>query len=82
MNSVDSILLLYSRSDCHLCDRAETVVMEVIGSGPWQLKKIDIDSDPKLTKRYGWSIPVLARADDGRELCWPFPSSRVRTLLL
>lgn len=88
-------LLLYSRSDCCLCDQAEALVMQVIAGTEWQLEKVDIDSDPALSEKYAWVIPVLARADKGlddtldscdesgveRELNWPFPLSRVRELV-
>lgn len=58
-------LLLYSRSECCLCDQAEALVMQVIAGTEWQLEKVDIDSDPALSKKYAWVIPVLARADTG-----------------
>jgi hypothetical protein len=35
----------------------------------------------KLLEQYGWSIPVLQRADTGEELKWPFPPSRLREFL-
>lgn len=37
-----------------------------------QWQSIDIIEDEQLLSRYGHSIPVLKRHDDGRELCWPF----------
>lgn len=75
-------LILYSRKDCELCDKAEALFNDHVELGQWQLKKIDIDSSSELTERYGWSIPVLQRADSGEELKWPFPISRLRNFLL
>lgn len=75
------ILLLYSRQDCHLCDQAEELVRSVIQGSTWLLQKVDIDTDDALVEKYGWEIPVLARAENGEELKWPFPPSRVRALL-
>ena len=74
-------LLLFSRADCHLCDQAEALVNALLIDSPWQLKKVDIDNDPVLKQRYQTSIPVLLRCDNQQALNWPFPQSRVRSLL-
>ena len=74
-------LLLFSRADCHLCDQAEALVNALLIDSPWQLKKVDIDNDPVLKQRYQTSIPVLLRCDIQQALNWPFPQSRVRSLL-
>ena len=74
-------LLLFSRADCHLCDQAEALVNALLIGSPWQLTKVDIDNDPALKQRYETSIPVLLRCDNQQALNWPFPQSRVRSLL-
>ena len=74
-------LLLFSRADCHLCDQAESLVNALLIGSPWQLTKVDIDNDPELKQRYQTSIPVLLRCDNQQALNWPFPQSRVRSLL-
>ena len=74
-------LLLFSRADCHLCDQAEALVNSLLVGTPWQLKKVDIDNDPILKQRYQTIIPVLLRCDNQQALNWPFPQSRVRSLL-
>lgn len=81
MSGETNLLILYSRDDCHLCDVAESLVLEVIHDTAWQLQKQNIDLDETLRERYGWSIPVLSRADTGEEINWPFPPSRVRHLI-
>jgi thioredoxin-like negative regulator of GroEL len=81
MNDKAKQLTLYSRAECHLCDQAEALVTPIIQHGQWQLVKVDIDSDPDLLEKYGFSIPVLLRNDNGQSLNWPFPPSRVKTLL-
>lgn len=81
MTANSKLLTLYSRAECHLCDQAEALVLPIIQHGQWQLVKVDIDSDPGLVEKYGFSIPVLLRNDTGQSLNWPFPPSRVRTLL-
>jgi hypothetical protein len=74
-------LLLFSRADCHLCDQAEILINALLIGSPWQLTKVDIDNDPALRQRYQTSIPVLLRCDNQQALSWPFPQSRVRSLL-
>ena len=74
-------LLLFSRADCHLCDQAEALVNALLIGTPWQLTKVDIDNDPVLKQRYQTNIPVLFRCDNQQALNWPFPQSRVRSLL-
>ena len=74
-------LLLFSRADCHLCDQAEVLINALLIGSPWQLTKVDIDNDPALKQRYQTSIPVLLRCDNQQALNWPFPHSRVRSLL-
>ena len=74
-------LLLFSRADCHLCDQAEILINALLIGSPWQLTKVDIDNDPVLRQRYQTSIPVLLRCDNQQALNWPFPQSRVRSLL-
>ena len=76
-----SQLLLFSRADCHLCDQAEILINALLIGSPWQLTKVDIDNDPALQQRYQTSIPVLLRCDNQQALNWPFPQSRVRSLL-
>ncbi len=73
-------LTLYGKADCELCDQAEAMVRSMPQSS-WRLVKTDITSDAKLLEKYGWSIPVLQRADTGEELKWPFPPSRLREFL-
>ena len=76
-------VILYSRQDCHLCDQAQALIEQVISGSDWQLEKVDIDSDPKLTELYRYSIPVLARVEGAETtvLNWPFPPSRIKDLL-
>jgi hypothetical protein len=67
-------LILYSRAQCHLCDR---VIMMLDGAGlHW--RPIDIDGDAALVGRYGLRIPVLRRPDTGDELFYPFDEERLR----
>ena len=70
-------LILYQRDDCHLCDRALTVL--AAARAP-DFDSVFIDGDPVLEARYGLRVPVLR--DDARdiELGWPFDAAAVRAL--
>ena len=57
---------LYSKPDCPLCDEARRALMRVRGRAPFELREVDITSDPALESRYRERIPVVAL--DGAEL--------------
>jgi hypothetical protein len=50
---------LYARSDCHLCDIAQTDLNELQSAVPHHLTVIDIDTDAKLRSMYGFNVPVV-----------------------
>lgn len=50
---------LYSRKDCHLCERAKADLKELEEKLPHRLVEVDIDSDPALQKAYFDKIPVV-----------------------
>ncbi len=52
-------VILYMREDCHLCDVAEKELEELQASIPHHLMVIDVDSDEKLRKIYGFNVPVV-----------------------
>jgi hypothetical protein len=68
-------LQLYRRENCSLCDLAETALRD---AGAADVVRIGIDWTGELADRYGWRIPVLRDAADGRELDWPFDAWSVR----
>ncbi len=74
-----SIITLYGKPDCHLCDIAHDMITSLTIT-PHELNYIDIQSDPELMQRYGEHIPVLL-LPDGRTLFWPFHSEQVQSLL-
>jgi glutaredoxin len=57
---------LYGRDGCHLCDDARAVLERMRRERPFELREIDIESDPELHARYLERIPVVAL--DGEEL--------------
>jgi len=50
---------LYSRKDCHLCEVAQQQLDELQSSIPHHLTVMDVDSDDKLKKLYGFNVPVV-----------------------
>lgn len=49
---------LFTRDDCHLCDRALQVLLHFQDALP-TIEIIDIDDDPQLVRQFGESIPVV-----------------------
>ncbi|AKS43171.1 glutaredoxin family protein [Wenzhouxiangella marina] len=72
-------LILYSRPQCGLCDKAEALLAE--GGLGSDYRKVDIESDLDLISRYGDQVPVLFNEQSGQKLAWPFTVSQARTLL-
>jgi glutaredoxin len=58
------VLTLYGRSQCHLCDEMASALAR-LGAA---FRKVDVDTDEALRRRYGDAVPVLVDAV-GRELC-------------
>ncbi len=54
-----TVVTVYSRRNCHLCDVAveklETVKVEL----NFEIEKIYIDGDTELTSKYGEEVPVI-----------------------
>lgn len=50
---------LYSRQDCHLCELALDDLNALQDIVPHELKIVDVDSDRKLQREYGFEVPVI-----------------------
>ena len=61
-----SVITLYGRPGCHLCDEAREALLRVRSEAPFELLEIDIERDDELFKRYLERIPVVCL--DGEEL--------------
>ena len=59
-----SVLTLYGKPGCHLCDNARAAVERVREAHPFELEEVDVSIDPLLYRRYGERIPVLAVDDE------------------
>lgn len=72
-------LYLYSTSQCHLCELAYSIVMQIPDN--IELKLIDIADDDTLLAQYEIRIPVLQRQDTQAELNWPFTSADIHKFI-
>ena len=52
-------ITLYTRPGCSLCDKMKAGLHD----RGYQVREVNIDDDPELTRRYGLDIPVAVRAD-------------------
>lgn len=60
-------LTVYERTGCHLCDDMVTTLAEWQDELGFEIERIDVDSSPELTRRYGAFVPVLTHGS--REIC-------------
>jgi glutaredoxin len=61
-----SMIVLYGRDGCHLCDDARAALQRVRARAPFELTEVDIETDDALHARYLERIPVVTL--DGEEL--------------
>jgi glutaredoxin len=54
-----TILTLYGKAGCHLCEEARRVVESVRSERSFDLREVDVSVDPELHRRFGERIPVV-----------------------
>ena len=59
MNSLKPDLILYTRANCSLCEKAAGLLLERQRS----FTSVDISGDSTLEARYGLDVPVVTRGD-------------------
>jgi glutathione S-transferase len=59
-----SVLTLYSKPDCHLCQEARVVLMGMRSEFEFVFSEVDITTDEGLHRAYFERIPVLAMGDE------------------
>ncbi len=52
-------VVIYTRSGCHLCEIAKSVMRDAGCYAEFVLNEVDIESDPSLLERYKNDIPVI-----------------------
>lgn len=55
-----TVVTLYGKPGCHLCEEAQAEVARVRAERPFELREVDVSLDPGLHREYGERIPVLA----------------------
>jgi glutaredoxin len=50
---------VYSKPGCHLCDEAEDAIERVRQRYNFDVKVVNIETDPELLSAYGTEIPVV-----------------------
>ena len=54
-----TVVTVYSRKNCHLCDVAIESLESVKVELDFEIEKINIDGDTELTNKYGEEVPVI-----------------------
>lgn len=61
-----TVITLYTREHCHLCETAKQSILELKKNWDFVLEEMDIEQNDELTERYGLMIPVVLM--DGEEV--------------
>jgi glutaredoxin len=73
-------VLVYTRTDCPNCGKAERDVARICAELGQSWVAVDVDSDPELRAEYGDRVPVIMV--DGREHgFWTVEEPRLRAAL-
>ena len=72
-------IIFYTTDDCHLCELAETLIVQALGGTEIAVEVVDIASSADLVQQYGTTIPVLSKGE--QQLCWPFNAEQVASFL-
>ena len=54
------IVTLYTRTGCHLCTDAALLLARLAARLGFRIAPQDVDADPALAQRFGFSVPVVA----------------------
>ncbi len=54
-----TLVTLYGKPGCHLCDEARSAVAEARRTHPFELRELDVSIDPALERVYGERVPVV-----------------------
>ena len=67
---------MYTRTDCHLCTDAWTLLEEMRLKFEFELEAVDVDGQADLVRLYGERVPVITV--NGKERLW----GRINRVLL
>ena len=69
-----TLITIYSKPGCHLCDRAKEVIDRCRAKVEFAIEIVDISQNPELLERYRDDIPVILL--DGNEIARHFVRER------
>jgi len=52
-------VIFYTRAGCCLCDEAKRLLRDIQKKVPFDIREVDIDSDPNLRRNYNDEVPVI-----------------------
>jgi glutaredoxin len=55
-----TVVTLYGKPGCHLCEDAFQAIEKVRTEKHFELREVDVSLDPGLNREYGERIPVVA----------------------
>jgi glutaredoxin len=70
-----SVVTVYSKPDCHLCEDAMVALRGLQAELAFELLELDITADESLHRAYFERIPVISL--DGDELCEYFVDEKL-----
>ncbi|MDQ6660742.1 MAG: glutaredoxin family protein [Chloroflexota bacterium] len=54
----------YTKAGCHLCEEARDMLDDIAAETPYNLREIDIRSNPEIFEEYRYRIPVIIINND------------------
>ena len=74
-------IIFYTGPQCSLCDLADVELQQTSMSPSLDIEKVNIRTSTELYHLYGARIPVLKRADNEKEIGWPFTAADLEEFL-
>lgn len=78
--AVPARVIVYTRSDCSLCDVAIQTVSDVCADLDQSFALVDVDSDPELQSQWSDYVPVV-EVDGVQQGFWRIDEARLRRAL-
>ena len=74
-------IIFYTGPQCSLCDLADVELQKTSKFSSLEIAKVNIRTSTELYHLYGARIPVLKRADNEKEIGWPFTAADLEEFL-
>ncbi|CAB9494039.1 MULTISPECIES: glutaredoxin family protein [Alteromonas] len=74
-------IIFYTGPQCGLCDLADVELQQTSMFSSLVIEKVNIRTSTELYHLYGARIPVLKRADNEKEIGWPFSAADLEEFL-